>query len=264
MASFSELAGEAAERVRPVAELALVPFVWSLLQVGQVLRAVGGDSIVDLSFPFPQAVVGLWSFVNPPVPDGVSVVGPLWALPVLVVVEGLLTAGYLGSLHETFEVGKYDFVANARRYAVEMVAYAVAVVVVGLVAVGAAAVAGILGVLVGLPLLLLLGYAFFATPFLVVVEDCSFRAGLSRSYALAREGGAHTRFFVAYVLVGAGLSVPVSLFAYAGGLVTVVLASAAVAPVGLVLSATTLAFVHRHPGTGPGRGRGRRRPEGAT
>lgn len=254
MVAFLDLLADSWERAGPARELAVVPFVWSFLQVGQILRALGSNRVLDIAFPLPQAVVGLWSFVNPPTPPGVSIAGPLWVLPVALLAEGVLAAGYLGSLEETFRTGRYDFAANARRYAVDLLAYVLLVTAVGLLVGALALASGVLGLLFGIPLFLVAGYLFYATPFLVVVEDLSIRPALARSYALAVAGGDHLTYFVKYLAVGAAVSVPVSLVAYVGvgGLVV---ASAAAAPVGFALSATTLAFLRDDRG-GRGRSRG--------
>ncbi|WP_254535796.1 hypothetical protein [Halomarina litorea] len=243
MVAFFDLLSDSWERTRPARGLVVVPFVWSLLQVGQIFRAVGSDRVLDVAFPFPKAVVGLWSFVNPPAPDGFSVAGPLWVLPFALVAEGVLAAGYLGSLEQTFRTGRYDFVANARRYVVDLLVYAVLVALVGFLVVAAALASGILGLLVGVPLFLLAGYLFYAAPFLVVTEDRSIGSALRRSYRLAVAGGEHLAFFVKYLVVGAVVSVPVSLLAYTAGVGGILLASAVAAPVGFAFSATTLAFL---------------------
>jgi hypothetical protein len=159
--------------------LALVPLATSLGNVGKLLATARADGL-SVTASFPVYRYDLWSFVNAPDGGGVPVpvpfepLGSVWlAVPLLaiyVVVSGVLSAGYFGSIAAAITTGSFGFVAGVRRFAVRMVALE-ALVVVGLLAV-------FLPLLVVPPLfviailaLLLAGYFLFPTVYVLVLED---------------------------------------------------------------------------------------------
>lgn len=94
-----------------------------------------------------------------------------------------------------------------------------------------------------IPLSLLLGYLFYATPFLIVLRDDDLLPALRRSYALATEGGPHLRFAADYCgLVVAG-SLLATLVVATLGVVGVVLGAVAVAQLSLALAFATTRVV---------------------
>lgn len=243
------LPARAVEHAGRVWPLAAVPLVATLLDWGRLLTLLENtDRVFSVSFGIPRAVSTLWSFVNAQ-PTGVSGGPPtLAALPLFVaglalsaVVSGVLAAGYLGSIDAAID-GRWDFFAAVRAYARPLVGYSLLEAVVGIVLVLAGLVATPLLVVVGLALLVL-GYLFFATPYLVVVADLALVPALGRAFALATGDARVPAFFVGYVLVSALLSVPVSWMAFNAPPIGVGIAVLASAPLALVLNVATLLFV---------------------
>ena len=276
MASFRSLLRVGWRRSEAVRWLAVVPLCWSLAQVDAVTRTVGFDGYsVGVRFPVPSGLPTLWTFARVPA-TGIVVDGPLGTggilppyvgLAVPVVLGGLLTAGYLGELHAAMTAThRRGFVENVARYGVQQMLYAGLVALVGLAVVElASASSGV--VLLAFPAFFVLGYLFYATPFLLVTEERSLVGALERSYGLAVDGGAHVSLFVGYLLWGALVSVPVTLVFTNLGLPGVVLGASVTAPACLAFSAATLAYLDGVDGgglgnaadtDGPGRGTGRR------
>lgn len=249
MPSVSEFAAAAVDRSLAVLPLAAVPLVVTLLDVER-LRVLlpTDDRVFSVTFGFPRDITTLWSFLNVTA-DGVSV-GPvggeftaefLAATVVGVVASSLLAAGYLGSIDASLR-GNYDFLREVREHARPFLGF-------GFLEAGV----GLLVVAVGLfarPLLLpavvaglVLAYLFFAMPYLVVTEGRGLADALGRCFDLSTSDGRYLGFFVAYVLVSAALSVPVSYAAFNFGSVGVAAALLVVAPLALVLNVATLLFV---------------------
>lgn len=250
MPSVSEFAAAAVDRSLDVLPLAAVPFVVTLLDVER-LRVLlpTDDRVFSVTFGFPRDVTTLWSFLNVTA-DGVSV-GPVGGeftaeflaatVVVVVVASSLLAAGYLGSIDASLR-GNYDFLREVREHARPFLGF-------GFLEAGV----GLLVVAVGLfarPLLLpavvsglVLAYLFFATPYLVVTEGRGLADALGRCFDLSTSDGRYLGFFVAYVLVSAALSVPVSYAAFNFGSVGIAAALLVVAPLALVLNVATLLFV---------------------
>jgi hypothetical protein len=115
-----------------------------------------------------------------------------------------------------------------------------------------------------IPLSLLLGYLFYATPFLIVLRDDDLLPAPRRSYALATEGGPHLRFAADYCgLVVAG-SLPATPVVATLGVVGVVLGAVAVAQLSLALAfATTRVVADVDPASRTFRGVGKGRRPGA-
>ena len=261
MVSFTDYAGSVLDRSNGAMELALVPLVYSFLQVGNLQRLAAFDGVrFSLRLVFPQPVVSLWSFVEapPPTTGGFEVTGPatgpLVLLPVLVVVEAVLVAGFLGSLDEAFRTGEYGFLRNVRRYGLDLLVYNVIVagVAVGsaLLLVGVVGTAGaggvVLALLFGLPAVLVLGYLFYAAPFLVVVEDRNAVAAFARSAALAADFGPYAGYFIRHAVVGGVVAILATPVVTATGLGGAAIGAVVLAPVGLVFSGATLLFLQDH------------------
>lgn len=234
--------------------LALVPLATALLatdKVQQVATFHGGH--VGIRIGLPVGIVDVWQFVN--VPDQAVSVGlplpdalPLLAvlLPVAVVVRAGLAAGYLGSLKSAHRTDSYDFVANVRRHFWPFLAYTLLpLLLVGPLAVlgagDARAMAPVVVVLI--PAVLVAGYLFYATPYLVVLRDTDLLSALRASYALAVAGGPYFRFALGYagfVLAGSVVATAVVVNL---GLAGVALGAVVTAPVGVACNATTIRFV---------------------
>jgi hypothetical protein len=202
--------------------LVAVPVVLALLNTDKLLAVTSFDGVhVGFKLGLPVSVVTVWQFVSVP-QSGVSVgVGlPVERLPLAVVtvplfllVQAGLTAGYFGACRNALAGEPYAFLAGVRRYGRPfLVLTAVPVLLLlplALGVVGVGSVTGSLGAaaLAVVPVLvaaLVLAYLFFATPYLVVLCDTDLVAAARRSYALATGGGPYLAYaagFAAFVLV---------------------------------------------------------------
>ncbi|WP_418285171.1 hypothetical protein [Halorubrum sp. DTA46] len=225
--------------------LALVPLVTALLNIGDLL-AVGEADGISIHASFPVYRYDLWSFVDPPRSDGLSVSVPFGTLeslalivPLLgayVVVSGALSAGYFGGIADGITTGQFDFVPSVRRFAVRMIALealvivALAVVFLPLLVVPPLFVLAILALLVA-------GYLFFPTVYLIALEDRGIGSAARRAYGLVTRHQP-LGFFLAVAVATALCSVPLSLLARAGPFFGV-LAAIAAAPLGLAFNVAT-------------------------
>lgn len=234
--------------------LALVPLLTSLLATEKIGRIATFDgSHLGLRLGLPVGVVDLWQFVSVP-NETVGVGLPLsdaWPLalallPVAVVVRAGLAAGYFGSLADALDTGTFDFVANIRRHIVPFLWYT-------LVPVAAVAPFVILGlpdarvaapfVAILIPAFLVAAYLFYATPYLVVLQEDDIVSALRASYGLAVAGGPYFRFAVGYAGFVLATSVAATAVVVNFGVVGVAIGAVAAAPVGLACNAATMRFV---------------------
>ncbi|MFB6296144.1 MAG: hypothetical protein ABEH66_04790 [Halobacteriales archaeon] len=248
MVDFLSRLGAARDVAARHLALALVPFVSAFLDITNIVRVVsfrGGHA--GITFRFPAAVVDYWTFASVPNQGGgVQATGTLLFVPVVIVVQAGLAAGYLGSIAEATESGRYDFVANVKRYAVPFLGYVAIAFLLG----SGAVVLGLLGgpggaallVLVLVPLFLIFGYLFYATPYLIVLRDAGLVAALEESYGYAIEGGAYAAFAVRYLVAVLLLSVVGTAFVNLGA-VGIVVGAALAAPVGLIFNVAVMEFV---------------------
>lgn len=242
MPSLLSRAGRVAGRVAPYAA---IPFVLSLLAVQKVSSAAGPSDIAfSLKFALPADVATLWTVVDPPT-QGVAVQSPvpLVAVPVFLVVEAAVVAGFLGVVRDAYREDRPDFLAAARDHWLSVLGVRVVqfVVFVGLGAV--LVTGGLFGVVVGTPLFLLLGYLLWGAPYLVVLRDSDAWTAIAESVELASVGDRYLWFAVGYALVVAAGSIPVSVLVSTGGLAGVVVGAAAVAYPALVGSAAATIVV---------------------
>lgn len=226
--------------------LALVPLVTALLNVDDLTATAETDSVVSVSASFPVYRYDLWGIIDSPGDGGASAAVPLdsagplaLVVPLLgayVVVSGALSAGYFGSVAEGVTTGRFDFVANVRRFAVRFIALealvvaAILVVFVPLAAFPPLFVAAVIALLV-------LSYLFFPTVYVLVLEDRGIDSAIRRAYGLV-ERHRPLWFFLALAAVTALCSVPLSALAYAGP-VPAVVAAVIAAPVGLAFNVAT-------------------------
>ncbi|SNZ16341.1 hypothetical protein SAMN06269185_2766 [Natronoarchaeum philippinense] len=266
MSEFSDRLGTGVASLRDLVPLAALPVVLSVLDFDAIRNVLAFDGVhVGLKFGIPVPIVDLWSVVDPPnagvtggttyqweagTTDLLAVAGGGGSALVAAIgfafvgflVEGMLAAGYLGSVHEYLTTGQYGFVANVRRYAVP---------IVGLYLLGLAAFLAAVPVLLVAPPLIIPGaivflaaiFLLWATPYLIVVRDCSLREGLVRSYRLAAAGGPHFRFTLTYLLAVLALSFPASLVVANAGAVGLLVGLAAIGPLGLTLNVAVMDFV---------------------
>ena len=217
----------------------------ALLNGGDLL-AVGEADGISIHASFPVYRYDLWSFIDPPSGDGLSASVPFGALDPLVlvapllgayvVVSGTLSAGYFGSIADGITTGQFDFAAGVRRFALRMIALEVFVIV--------ALVATFLPLLIVPPLfvlavlaILVIGYLFFPTVYLIVLEDRGVESAARRAYGLVTRQQP-LGFFLAVAVATALCSVPLSLLARGHPLFGV-LAAIAAAPLGLAFNVGT-------------------------
>ena len=225
--------------------LALVPLATALFRARELLATGRADGL-SLRASFPVYRYDLWSFVDAPSGGGVTVSLPFGRLePVLflvpaigayVVVSGVLSAGYFGSIADGIETGRYDFVAAVRRFAVRMilleafVVAALAALFLPLLVVPPLFVAAILAALV-------LSYLYFPTVYVLVLEDRGIASAARRARGLV-DDHRPLGFFLTVAVVTAVCSVPLSLLAHAGPGGAVAAATVA-APLGLAFNLAT-------------------------
>jgi len=241
MPSLLARAARVAGRVSPYA---VVPFALSLAAVRKVASAGGTGFSMNVRFALPADVATVWTLVDPPT-QGVTLQTPvpLVALPVFLVVEAAVVAGFLGGVRDAYRGQPRDFLGAASDYwlsilGVRLVQFVVVVVLGGLLLA-----AGPMSLVFGLPLVLLFGYLVWGAPYLVVLRDSDAITALAESATVARAGGDYLLFSLGYAVAVAAGSVVVSPFVSAGGLGGVLLAAALVAYPALVASAAATIVV---------------------
>jgi hypothetical protein len=251
--TFLDRLGTTWPRISRHLELALVPALTSLLAIENIDRVVRAEGFtIGATFRFPAPIIDLWTFVSLPARQtgGLYVSPFLAALPVLLIVEGVLAAGYLGSVETALRTGSYRFFASVRRYGVRIVVYTF-LWNMGVFLLGIVAVINPLFILVGILLFLWLSYRLYATPYLIVIRDLPLGVALERSWQWGREGGEYFSFGVGYLLTVAAISLVATLFVTSTGLVGVIVGVLVAAPLGLALTAATMVFVREYLIVGP-------------
>lgn len=253
---YDALLSDAVSYAGRLAVLAMVPLFASLARWSDVVATATADGFdFGFKFGFPYPIANLWTFVDGPSSTGGGVdvhfptvvdaagFGVTLAVTafVFLVANGLLMAGYVGSIDQYVESGRYDFFRNVTDYGLRMVAYQFAVL-----AGGFGLVLPILITpgffLVVLPVLLVLAYLFYLLPYLVVIEDRSLFGAVDRSASLAAGGGEPLAFFLLYAILVAAASFPLSLLTNAG-LPGVFAAALLASGLGLFLTTFTVLFV---------------------
>lgn len=222
---------------------ALVPLLTALLSVDNVARVLAFEGrTVGFKLGLPLPITDAWRFVNVPAAEG-TVAAPLPLMALGVVLQAVLLAGYLGSMRSLLATGEYDPVAAVRSYTVSMLAYQGAIFVVGLVAIVFGTAVGTAGLVVLMPVVLALGYLFYATPYLLVLREQGLEDALRRSADLALAGGPFLRFTLGYAGLVLVLSPFATVFVANLGIVGVLVGAVVGAPVGLAVDVTTMRFV---------------------
>ncbi|WP_318566913.1 hypothetical protein [Salinigranum marinum] len=241
--------------------LALVPMVLALTNIDGMRSIVAFDGVhVGFRFGVPGAVVTVWQFVSLP-QTGVNVDPgvPLEALPVavatvplLLVVQAGLSAGYFGSLADELVSGDYRFVENVVSYFGSFLILTVVPVAVllppalGLVGLGAStggeAALGAVFVL-GALVYLVVAYLFYPVPYLVVLRDTGLVAAAGASYALAVGGGAYLSYTVGIALFVFVVSPVVTVVVVNAPVVGVPIGIVAGGVLGLAVNTATMRFV---------------------
>ncbi len=219
MPGFRARIADGMARASEHAALALVPMLFALLDVGKIQSTVAFDGIhLGLRLGLPLSVLTVWQFVSVP-SSGVSVDAgtavqllPLAfvTVPVLVMVQTALTAGYFGSIRNALDGEPYGFVANSRRYFLPFLVLTalpyLAAVPAALGVFGLGSITGDIGVaalpvlLLGLVVFVVAGYLFYATPYLLVLRDTGLVAAARQSYTLAVQGGPYAAYAVGFAL----------------------------------------------------------------
>jgi hypothetical protein len=200
------------QRALRMLPLALVPLALALTDVGKIRSVVGFDGLhVGVRLGLPVSVVTPWQFVSVP-QTGVNVDAgvPLDALPVAVVtvplflvVQAALTAGYFGAIADHLATGEYRFVDNAVAYfGPFLVLTALPVLLLlpfalglfGLGVGGENAGALLPFVVLSVPVIVVAAYLFFVTPYLVVLRETGLVDAARGSYALAVSGGPYLAY----------------------------------------------------------------------
>ncbi|MFH5843392.1 hypothetical protein [Haladaptatus sp. CMAA 1909] len=244
--SFTDYLENGFDRLETLLPLALVPFFSTFLHFDNLRKAttISGYHF-GATFRFPTAIPTFWTFVSlPNGPSGVHVSPLLFLAPVTIIVESVLSAGYLGSVRDAVETGDYDFARNAKEYFLPLLGYTALVWVVLLLSFSVGVVFPPL-LFVALPVLLVLSYLFYGAPFLVVVDDRSLGEALRRSNRLAR-GESNTE--TTYASFGIGYLVFVFVASIVGtlfinfGIFGIVVGALVSAPVAVALTAAAVEF----------------------
>ncbi|RKD93800.1 hypothetical protein [Halopiger aswanensis] len=151
-----------------------------------------------------------------------------------------VAAAYLGGIDRRLRDEPAVLLACVVDYAPRLFAYYLVVFAAFLALLPIALIAPAL-VILAIPLVLVLGYLFYAAPFLLVVADAGVLEAFRRSYAFAMAGGAYFRFAVGHVVAAAIVSLVLSILLN-GGVVGFALALLIASPVGLVLTAATVSL----------------------
>ncbi|WP_380678209.1 hypothetical protein [Salinigranum sp. GCM10025319] len=260
MPGFTTRLADGWQRALGSLSLALVPLVIGLTNVGKARSIAAFDGVhVGFRVGVPASVVTVWQFVSVP-QTGVNVDPgvPVDALPVavvsvplLLVVQAALAAGYFGCLADDLAGDELRFVGNVADYFVPFLVLTVLPVLVlfpvalGLFGVGGAT-AGTSTllplVLVGIVAFLVVSYLFYLTPYLVVLRDVGVLAAARGAYGLAVAGGPYLRYTAGVALFVLVLSPVVTVVVVNVPVVGLAVGHVAGSVVGLALNVTTMRF----------------------
>ncbi|SFR52768.1 hypothetical protein [Halogeometricum limi] len=236
--------------------LAFVPVLTALFSVDKLASVAEMDGFhVGVNFlGFPSPAENVWQFVSTP-QSGVVVdlTSSLSVLFVSFVVTTPLLGGYLGSVRRLLDDGETDlrFVDDALAYLAPMAVWVgVPTAATGALAVttgGFRTVPGSGGLL---PLVLLLfvayvvlGYLFYAAPFLVALRETGLVDALRASYGLAVDGGPYAAYTLGYVLFVVVVSPFATLLVVNLGVLGLALGVPLGARLGLAATTATMRFL---------------------
>lgn len=256
MPSFSTRLADGWQRAQSHLPLALIPLVTALSSTDKIRKVLAADGVnFGFRFGFPGTVVDLWQFVSVPNSGfnvdtglgGLDSTFGLAAVVLAVLVRAGLAAGYFGSIHEALDTESYDFLSNVRRYFPQFLLYTLVPFLFLLPLVpleGRGELRTLLPLFVVLvPVIFLVTYLFYATPYLVVLRETDLVSAARASFALALGGGPYLFFalgFAGFVFLS---SVFVTAVVANFGVVGIALGVVVVAPVGLAANVTTMRFV---------------------
>jgi hypothetical protein len=251
--SFTDRLSDATDQLgrRDLWAYAVVPLLLGALNWNKIHDVLTdpSDFRIGLSFALPVPVTDPWSFVSTPtngveVAGGPNVVGAA-VLAGLLVLQGPLLAAYLGGLRHRLAGDDVGWAGALRRYWLRLLGFAAVLLAMNLppalfVLAGSA---GPVLVLLWLVVLVVLGYLFYAAPYLVVLHDVGLPRALSWSVSLALGEDPYLRYALGYVGVAIALSIPATLVVTNVPILGIVLGVVGLAPVGLLFDTTTLLFV---------------------
>ncbi len=154
----------------------------------------------------------------------------------------VIKAVYVGGIDRRLENRRSQPIECIRRYSPRLFAYTLVVLGATLLLIPVLLVAPLL-FLLALPAAFVLGYLFYAVPFLFVVDDAGFFEAFERSLEYALGNGAYFWFAVKHVVIAVGASVALSVTVSTGGPTGFLFALALATPLALVLTATTTSFL---------------------
>ncbi|WP_247003691.1 hypothetical protein [Halosolutus gelatinilyticus] len=196
-----------------------------------------GPGGTDLTVDTPLYGVGI------PIED-VGVATGVWiaiALLAYAAIAAVLAAVYVGGLDRRLRGESVAAAACVREYAPRFFLYGLVTFGGVLVLVPFAMLSPIV-ILLALPALVVLGYLFYAAPFLFIVADAPFLDAFRRSYGFAIRGGAYLGFALWHVVVAVVSSIVLSLLVSVGP-VGFPFALLLAVPLSLVLTAAAVSFV---------------------
>lgn len=239
------LLDRAARTAGRVSPYAVVPFALTLLAIDNVAQTAAASGLeFSLKLALPTAIPTLWTVFDPP-STGLTFVTPtsLSVLPVYIVVEAALAAGYLGGIYDAASETTSEFAAAVFEYALPvLVVRVVEFVLVGGLALLALGGGGGVAVLV-LPFLFVVGYLIWGAPFLVVARDAAALDAIAWSASLATNESQYVTFSVGFAVATAVVSLLVSPLLAEGGFAMVVVLAAVAAYPALVASAAAMHVV---------------------
>ena len=251
MPSFGERLADGWASAGEITALAAVPFVLSLTNVDAIARIAAYEGFhISFTTSLPFSVITVWQFVDPPrtgvfVTSGLPGSSPLAGVAVVLaaLAHAVLSAGYFGRVADHVLGRDRSFLDCVRAYTgsflvLVTVPYLIFAPLAGRVE---GALVGL--VVVAIPVVLVLGYLFYAAPYLVALRDTGVVEALRGSYRLAVGSGSYLSYtlgFAGLVLAASPvLSVVVVNVPGVGLLVGV----AAGAYLGFVCNVTTMQFV---------------------
>lgn len=253
--SFADRLVDGWQRSNRARWLVFVPVVTALLSLDKITRVAShsGFSVGFKLFLFPSPAENVWTYVRVP-QSGITVEtpGPLWLLPVSVLVHSVLLGGFLGSVRRLLdaEETEFAFVRDSLAYLRQMTVWTgIPIAVFGGLALaggsGRGSPASIPPLAIGLLFVsvVVLSYLFYAAPFLVVLRDAGILDALTASYRFAVGGGAYAAYGFAYVAFGLVVSAVASTVVVNLGIVGLLVGVPAGARLGLATSTATMRFV---------------------
>lgn len=259
MPSFTTRLEDGLQRALDRPALAAVPLVLALLNADALRAVLAFDGFhIGIRFGLPLSVLTVWTFVKPPgqgitVEPGVPVdSGPLVfaAIPVVVLVKAALAAGYFGSIGALLTTGGYDFSENVRAFFVPFLILT-GLPVLALVPLALVGFASPALLILAIPVFLVLGYLFYATPYLVVLRDTGLVDAGRASYELATDGGPYLSYFLGFGLFVLLVSPIASAIVINVPILGIVVGLVAGAVLGLAGNLATMRFVAEIDPNGP-------------